>query len=103
MQWSEESLVACLTQLQSFKETGERWLEGVPAEVRAAFFDNPYVEQLHRKNTFLIESLFGAYQEDVLFFLESPAPWVVETQKGSYTMQSVQEFAKYLIQEGLGQ
>lgn len=96
-------------QLQHAKLCGDTWVERVPNEVSAAFFDNPLSESLMEQTTLLMHALFedNLYHEVEWFLYEWKSDADVTLRTITYpdgrqvTINDLTEFCNYLIADGL--
>lgn len=58
----------------------QAWLDKIPTEINAAFFDNDYTNSLSKVNTILLEQLLS----DKAFILEDIDYFLYEFAKGGY-------------------
>lgn len=95
-------------QLKYSAERGDEWIDRVPREISAAFFDNPYVESLQFKVDLLIKTIFDdALLHEVEWFLYE---WAADKDESLRTItypeghkvviNNVADFCDYLIAEG---
>ena len=89
-------------------DKGNAWLDTIPREVNSVFFDNPFVDSLHRMNTLYINSLFdGALLQEVEWFLyewDADKNEVYRTitypEGKKFVIDDIDDFVVYLISEG---
>jgi hypothetical protein len=88
---------------------GDTWLDTIPRDINSVFFDNPYVDSLHRTNTLLMQALFDdALLQEVQWFIyewsdDKPAELrTITFPNGSkFVINNVDDFVDYLVNEGM--
>jgi hypothetical protein len=87
---------------------GDTWLDTIPSDINSVFFDNPYVDSLHRTNTLLMQALFDdALLQEVQWFIHE---WRADNDVSLRTItfpdgstcviNDVDDFVDYLVKEG---
>lgn len=97
-----------IEQLQHAKLCGDTWVERVPNEISAAFFDNPLSESLMEQTTLLLHALFddNLYHEVEWFLYEWDSDADVALRTITYPdgkaviINNVADFCDYLLAEG---
>lgn len=93
-----------LTKLQSHKEVGDKWLDTVPREIQAVYFDNPYVDNLYSMFDVTMQLAFGKLYEDVRWFLydwSAKNGRITMNDGTEYNIKSTDDYIDYLIAEHL--
>lgn len=76
--------VEIVVELDKQRELRDIWLDKLPGDINAAFFDNAYVNSLYKENSFLKEKLIPQeLQFDVDWFL-----YEVDRERGSEAVQN---------------
>lgn len=93
-----------LTKYRKEIEYGDKWLDKIPGDVNAAFFDNGYVNSVLSRETLAMEWLFGDLHEEISWFLYE---WSLKNGKvvmpdgTKYNIKSLDEYIAYLVNEHL--
>jgi hypothetical protein len=88
-------------------DKGNAWLDTIPREVNSVFFDNPYVDSLHRINTVCLETIFDGYlRQEVEWFIYE---WSADKDEGyrtitypdgkKFVINTIDDFVEYLVGE----
>lgn len=95
--------------LKDLETQGDEWIDKVPHEVNASFFDNPYVNCLQKTNDLLMATVFAnkpELLEEVEWFLyewekdKDPIYRTINTVDSTYTIDTVDNFVNYLEDQG---
>jgi hypothetical protein len=81
----------------------DKWIDKIPMEINAAFFDNPYVTAKGQQIDLLLDFIFGTWADDVSYFLYEPAPHKITTSKKEYVVNKVSEYVDYMVSEGFAE
>ncbi len=89
-----------LTKIVSLNKECDDWIDSLPSELTVTFVDNTSVNTLRRQIDALVEFIFDTWNDDVGYFLYEPAPHRIETKKGKYEINTVEEYVDYMVAEG---
>ena len=97
-----------IEQLKYSAERGDEWMDKVPHEVSAAFFDNPYVDSLQFRVDLLIKTMFDEpLLMEVSWFLyeweeskDESLRTISYPDGRKFVINNVTDFCDYLIAEG---
>ena len=89
-------------------DKGNTWLDTIPREVNSVFFDNPYVDSLHRINTVCLETIFDGYlRQEVEWFIyewdankDSRYRTITLLNGTKFVINTLDDFVVYLTTEG---
>ena len=99
-----------MIELRAAQARSDAWLDTVPREVNAVFFDNPHVDTLERTKTILLDALFeDALRQEVDWFLYEWSPekdvsyrTITYPNSSSFVLiTDVEDFIRYLLADGL--
>jgi hypothetical protein len=98
-----------MAKLIAAQSRGDAWLDKVPSDISAAFFDNDLVDSLYQANSALKDALFESpLNQEVDWFLyewEATKPETLRTitypDGTTYVINNLDDFVTYLINEGL--
>ena len=96
------SMKAYLSRYKKLMEDGDKWLNKVPSDISAAFFDNDYVNSIENRQDLTMKMLFDDMYEDISWFLYewNPSRGEVITAKGvKYNIKNLDQYISYLIKE----
>jgi hypothetical protein len=97
-----------MVQLKKHDAKANAWLDTIPAEINAVFFDNPYVDELQYTKGLLLSTLFDKpLCDEVDWFLyewdesKDVSLRTISYQDGrKYIIDTVDDFVEYLVDEG---
>jgi len=97
-------LKALLLKVMEMEKQQTAFINSVPSEIRSVFFDNPYVDGLHKQINFLLEHTLENLSDDVCYFLYDDRPFIVhfKTDKieKEFNIHTVDDYISYLIEIG---
>ena len=97
-----------IEKLMQEQQHGDAWMDKVPREINAAFFDNPYVDSMIKRGDLLMAALFEEpLLMEVTWFLYE---WSADKDESlrtitypdgrKFVINNVTDFCDYLIAEG---
>ena len=100
MKMSAKKVQELITNMVELEKKQSQWIDSLPMELREAFFDNQYTNNLRFQIDKLINFIFGDWTEDVGYFLYESAPHHITTNKKEYVINNVKEYVDYMVNEG---
>ena len=100
----KKELIDIVRKLKDMDAERVKYLETIPQDISAAFFDNVYVNLLYKQSDMLIDALFGDHAEDVTWFLyeftagKSAGPHCILADGTEYTYNTNEDYYAYLEQ-----
>lgn len=98
----KKELIDVVRKIRNLNKRQEEYLDKIPSDIRDAFFDNSYVNDMSMKNDILMLALFGdIVVEDVFWFLYeykegSAGPHVSLDSEDTLTFNTDEDYYKYL-------
>ena len=95
-------LIDIVAQLKEYDTQQVAYLDSLPGDISAAFFDNKYANLLGNQRDLLIKALFEDMTEDVEWFLyefeagKSPGPHCITENGTEYTFLTNEDYYNYL-------
>ncbi len=91
-----------ITEFLVLEEEQNKWLESINPEIRDCFFSNSLVESLHKQKDMLLRFVLDDLYDDVYWFLyEWKVGYNITTEDKDYTINSLDDFIEYLMNEWL--
>jgi hypothetical protein len=95
-----------LLKLKESDSAGSTWLGSVPRDINDAFFDNEFVNCMHKHIADLQKVVFGSLYDDIGWFLYEWQPgYTIETsetnQARTYVINNIDDYIEYLLAENL--
>jgi hypothetical protein len=79
---------------------GDIFLESINPQIVSAFYDNDYVNSLHRKNDLALKMAFGSLYDEICWFLYDWKPgFEIQVNDVAYIINDVNDYIKYLVKE----
>ena len=98
----KKELIDVVRKIRQLDKRQQEYIDNIPADIKAAFFDNSYVNDLAMKNDILLTALFGeTVSEDIFWFLYdykegSSGPHVEYPDGTQFTFTTDDDYYKYL-------
>lgn len=91
-----------LSEIIRLDQEGDAWLETINSEVRDSFYDNGYTNILYRQRELMLKFIFKDIYENVFWFLyDWQSGYVINKADKEYTINNIDDFIQYLLDEGL--
>ena len=89
-------------QIVKLHNEADQWIDKVPSDINAAFFDNTYVNALRMQIDLLMTACFGEYTESVEWFLHEWKPgYEVGFEGHTVPINSLDEYIEWMkVNEG---
>ena len=89
--------IELVKKLYTLRKVSNNYLDNIPMDINAAFFDNCHTNNLELSIDFLINAYFGKYAEDIFWFLGDWQPGFEIVDNGvRYIINTEDDFYKFL-------
>lgn len=91
-----------LTDITTFRNIGDAWLNTIPTEIRESFYENPYVNSILMEHDTLLKFTLGDLCDDVFWFLYDWKPgFHITVDDRQYIINDLNDYITYLETEKL--